>query len=180
LLLSLAAIVLTGCPTERAPVKLMTDQPAQAFLVTTDRVTNSTVEEVRDLKPPKWSNTLPRTAGAESTMYSIECLITSYKQEADGDYHLVCQSPESAATIVVEVVDPDCAVGSHALGHIKMVRSGFTRFLEAPKKSGWTTLNPPKKLRIAGPGFFDKPHKQRGVAPNGIEIHPVLHIANPY
>lgn len=32
------------------------------------------------------------------------------------------------------------------------------------------------KVRITGVGFFDKIHGQKGVAPNGIEIHPILKI----
>jgi hypothetical protein len=31
-------------------------------------------------------------------------------------------------------------------------------------------------VKIVGVGFFDKIHGQRGVAPNGIELHPVLGI----
>jgi hypothetical protein len=32
-------------------------------------------------------------------------------------------------------------------------------------------------VSITGVAFFDKFHGQKGVAPNGIELHPVLGIA---
>jgi len=35
-------------------------------------------------------------------------------------------------------------------------------------------------VRITGVGFFDYIHGQRGVAPNGIELHPVLDVEFPY
>lgn len=35
---------------------------------------------------------------------------------------------------------------------------------------------PPTRARIVGVGFFDRVHGQTGVAPNGIELHPVLGI----
>jgi hypothetical protein len=34
----------------------------------------------------------------------------------------------------------------------------------------------PVKARITGVGFFDRKHGQLGVAPNGVEIHPILDI----
>jgi len=34
-------------------------------------------------------------------------------------------------------------------------------------------------VRITGVGFFDYIHGQHGVAPNGIELHPVLGVAFP-
>ena len=34
----------------------------------------------------------------------------------------------------------------------------------------------PTKVRLTGVGFFDRVHGQSGVAPNGIELHPVLNV----
>ena len=34
----------------------------------------------------------------------------------------------------------------------------------------------PTKVRLTGVGFFDRKHDQTGVAPNGIELHPVLDV----
>jgi hypothetical protein len=34
-------------------------------------------------------------------------------------------------------------------------------------------------VEVTGVGFFDFMHEQRGVAPNGIELHPVLDIRVP-
>jgi hypothetical protein len=34
-------------------------------------------------------------------------------------------------------------------------------------------------VRITGVGFFDYIHGQHGVAPNGVELHPVLNVVSP-
>jgi len=34
-------------------------------------------------------------------------------------------------------------------------------------------------VRVTGVGFFDYVHGQSGVAPNGIELHPVLDVEFP-
>ena len=57
-----------------------------------------------------------------------------------------------------------------------------TTINKARKATGSSTPFPvkaaitPTKARITGVGFFDRKHDQLGVAPNGIEIHPVLDI----
>ena len=42
--------------------------------------------------------------------------------------------------------------------------------------SGYTTVVNDHVI-VTGVGFFDKIHGQTGVAPNGIELHPVLSIS---
>jgi len=38
------------------------------------------------------------------------------------------------------------------------------------------TSVPPTKVRLTGVGFFDRVHGQTGVAPTGIELHPVIDV----
>ena len=45
-----------------------------------------------------------------------------------------------------------------------------------PNNSSFTHLT--GKATIRGVGFFDFLHGQTGVAPNGIELHPVLRFTN--
>ena len=35
----------------------------------------------------------------------------------------------------------------------------------------------PPTIAVSGVGFFDRIHAQDGVAPNGVELHPVLSVA---
>jgi hypothetical protein len=34
----------------------------------------------------------------------------------------------------------------------------------------------PTPVKVTGVGFFDRVHGQNGVAPNGVELHPLLNI----
>ena len=94
-------------------------------------------------------------------------------KEADGDYHLVLASPrDTTITIIAEVPDPACA-GACASGFAQIyaqVRQKLIDYLNSAQSEARPLV------RITGVGFFDYLHGQRGVAPNGIELHPVLDV----
>ena len=77
--------------------------------------------------------------------------------------------------MIAEVPDPGCA-GACA--------SGFATVYAQVRQKLLTYLNSAQSearplVRITGVGFFDYLHGQRGVAPNGIELHPVLDVEFP-
>jgi len=49
------------------------------------------------------------------------------------------------------------------------------RFPNADQSGQWND-GAGAQVEITGIGFFDRPHKQTGRAPNNIEIHPILSI----
>jgi hypothetical protein len=59
---------------------------------------------------------------------------------------------------------------------MKNARNVFVAACGMPGASSFTMLN--GKATIRGVGFFDFLHGQTGVAPNGIELHPVLRVTN--
>ena len=61
-----------------------------------------------------------------------------------------------------------CPPGRDFHGGLDVRRSGATP---------WSVARP--LVRITGVGFFDYIHGERGVAPNGIELHPVLDVEFP-
>jgi hypothetical protein len=54
-----------------------------------------------------------------------------------------------------------------------------TKSPAAAKQETFQTKITPTKATLIGVGFFDRLHGQMGVAPNGIELHPVLNILFP-
>lgn len=69
---------------------------------------------------------------------------------------------------------PQCVgASSPFLPGIKYVRSKFTS--QFHPSSSWHRVN--TKVQIAGVGFFDFKHGQSEVAPNAIELHPVLRFS---
>lgn len=144
-----------------------------------------------------------RAAPTETTIWRLTALITGVKLEQDGDYHLVLQGKDAKTTIIGEIPDPDPAfVGNPAwLAEIKNARDAMDKFLGgplAPEDFGLTAaaMAPPTKERsdthvleeapamrkvgkkavITGVGFFDSSHRQTGVAPTAIELHPIFSL----
>src|ERR671937_492659 len=91
----------------------------------------------------------------------------------DDDIHLVISSHRRARTMIVEFPNVRCngARDSIKKRAMRRARNQLTAACGFPSSS-FTPLD--GKARITGVGFFDLLHGQRGVAPNGIELHPVL------
>jgi len=77
--------------------------------------------------------------------------------------------------MIAEIPSPDCSgvcASAHA-ADIQAVRAAFISEIGAPTDR-MTPIG--KIMQVTGVGFFDMLHHQTGVAPNGIELHPVLNI----
>jgi len=131
----------------------------------------TTITALRALAEPTNSLRSPRIAPFETQVWSLDATLTSYKHEADGDYHLVLQDDHDY-TIVAEIPDPRCAGESRFLDAITSARETFEAQL--PSTRTFRTVAIP--VHLEGIGFFDQPRGQRGMAPNGAELHPVLAI----
>jgi len=98
--------------------------------------------------------------------------MTLYKLESDVDYHIVVQD-ENGNTMVTEIPCPCCvAAVSPFASAIANARQQFDAHLTAT--TFFQSVSIP--VQITGVGFFDFIHGQTGVAPNGIELHPILDI----
>ena len=159
------------CGVERWAVKVGTD--ADAGLVNLGSLNRSTIQTLRSLPMP---GTLPlnnRIAPTEDSVFVVNGLITFYKLETDVDYHIVLQDP-AGNTMVTEIPSPACdGTTSPFDAAVAAVRAKFdAHFTPTPD---FQLANIPVQMR--GVGFFDFIHGQTGVAPNGIELHPILDIA---
>lgn len=94
--------------------------------------------------------------------------------EDDSDVHLVIADPRNRRqTMISEFPATGCTKGAtaSARGKMKRARTALIKACGKPT-SKFTSLNGTAKL--TGVGFWDVKHGQRGLAPNGIELHPVL------
>jgi hypothetical protein len=165
----------TECPgVERWSVKTGTDP--DAGLVNLNSFTRTTVENLRAIAKP--SPTPPpnsRIAPTETKQWVITGMLMQYKLEDDKDYHLVIKGT-SGNTMITEIpsaTSPPCVgSGSPFLTRIQDARKEFDAKLHAT--TSFQTAN--VFVQITGVGMFDTLHGQTGVAPNGIELHPVLDI----
>lgn len=130
---------------------------------------------MRMLAAPVLGQSTPRIVGVETTTYRLAATLVSMKTEDDRDIHLVIADPaDSALTMVAELPDVACegAADSIRRDQIQAARAALVA------ASGNAPVSSFKQLHgaaiITGVGFFGFLHGQTGIAPNGIELHPVL------
>jgi hypothetical protein len=161
----------SGCGVERWAIKTLTDPGANQVNLTPQE---SSIADLVAIAPPV--SPTDRVGPTETTTFRITGTLIFVAKEADGDYHLAIEDAK-ANTMIAEIPNPSCASGSVVLNQITEARKAFEAKFGVPGQYP----NPPSKpnvpVTLTGVGFFDKLHGQTGVAPNGIELHPVLSIS---
>jgi hypothetical protein len=175
LLISLVVLVAppaiyAQCGVERWSVKTGTDP--DAGLVNLNSSTSTTIVALRTPAAPNPIPANNRVSPWETTQWLLNATLTQYKLESDSDYHLVL-SDASGNTMIVEIPSPTCVgAGSPFFAGIQNARAEFDARFTAT--TSFQTANIPVQLK--GVGMFDFLHGQTGVAPNGIELHPLLDV----
>lgn len=156
---------------ERWDVKTLTDVDVKKVDFKADTVS---VDYLIKIQPDrKISNKLPRF-GIEFKSYVVVCGVREYRREEDGDYHLVLYDiKDTAKTMIGEIPLTFCS---------SVAKSKYAKkFEQATDYFEEKMIDKKYKVKkgvykIYGVAFYDKKHGQLGLAPNGIEIHPILSI----
>ena len=154
------------CGVERAAVKHTVDSAASSISLVP---IGTTVPKLDALAvPPGITSNSGRQIPAETHVYKIGgTMLTLIKSESDGDLHMVLRSTiDPTKTMIAESIPPSCAPGSPFLAQITAARSAVMAMQNSL----------PRRVTITGIGYFDFIHGQTGVAPNGVELHPILSI----
>ena len=167
-----------ACGTERWAVKVGTDRDARN-VATSPQV--ATIAQLRLIAAPAHPNSRRSTrfAPTELTTFQVKGILRVLKKETDQDYHLVITDPVNPrVTMIVESPDPTCASGSLFLDSITSVRTMLDRTLQLDRifVENFFRSELSMPVTVTGVAFFDTLHHQEGVAPNGIELHPILMI----
>jgi len=170
----IGAVLLLGlgaCSVERWAVK--TGRDADASRVDLAQATPITIAALRALPAPSKLPGDQRLPPTETTLYVVSATLREYKIASDADYHLVLADADGA-TMIAEIPDPaDMPARSPLAAGVKNARAEFDRKF-APMPFVFKDAQVP--VCVKGIGFFDFHHGQAGIAPNGIELHPVLDI----
>lgn len=150
----------TACGVERWPVKTMND-PDTGLVQLTPVL--ATVDSLGQLPTPAARPADARVAPTETQEFEVRATLEDAFGEADGDVHMILQD-STGATMNAEIPDPTCASGSNHRSQFERARVDLRGI-----PVGTT-------VEVFGIGFFDYLHGQRGHAPNGIELHPVLRV----
>ena len=163
------------CGLERWSVKTLQDPAGRALNLSSYKTT--TVSALRS-RPVRRGPGGSRGAGVESTVSQVRARLVEAKVEDDSDIHLVIRDLTSTGTMIVEFPLATCAGGATAGAKTRMknARNAFVAACGMPSDTSFEQLT--GKATIRGIGFFDFLHGQTGVAPNGIELHPVVRFTN--
>jgi hypothetical protein len=181
------------CGVERWDVKTGADG------VTLGPFVPAAITELRALRPPALLDWHTPRLEAEHTAYELRdvrlvCAKHERGKSGDGDFHLVVEErgdpvvepsqdhgcgrlnphghdTSAYKTMIVEIPDPACLAADNP----------WRASIEKARATVESALHPEPRARrvnrivtVRGVAFFDVLHEQLGVAPNGIELHPVL------
>jgi hypothetical protein len=159
------------CGVERWSIKVGND--SQAPSINLGSYVSSTIYNFHQSTRPASLPSNSRVSPRETTQYQLSGTLKKYKRESDSDYHLVIQDG-AGRTMIIELPNINCVGGGSPFRTgISNARAQFDAKLTATS----TMKNVTAPVTIRGIGFWDFLHGQTGVAPNGIEVHPVLNIA---
>lgn len=140
-----------ACGIERWAVKTLQDRPH----LLPNRLTT-----VRHLVTRPAPSSLPSTRlPFEHHVFTVAASVTFVREEADSDYHLILS--EGGYHMISETPAPYC--DRHAPTRLR-------REMTAARHAARSCA----RARVTGVAFFDYDHGQDGVAPNAIELHPLL------
>jgi hypothetical protein len=167
---SSASTIFAQCGGDRWNVKAGID--ADAALVNTNAVVGTTVQQMTSLTKPAVLPDNNRIQPTETTTWRLSANLVKYVRSYDSDYHLVLRD-DAGRTMIAEIPDPNCVNQSSPFkAAIAHARSQFDAAFTAT--TVFQTTNVP--VVITGVGFFDYNEGQEGLAPNAIELHPILDI----
>ncbi len=163
------ALAALSCPIERGPVKEGSD--ADRYRVSTTVTATSVAYLVSRPKPSSYPNN-NRLVPYERMTWQLTANLLQYKQESDGDVHLVVQD-SAGHQMIAELPYSACVpASSRWQAAIAAARASFTHTY-TPSTS-WHYVR--RTLVLKGLALFDPPHGQTGAAGNGIELHPVTAV----
>lgn len=140
-----------ACGVERWTVKTLQDRPRLL------RARKTTIHFLVTRPAP---HPLPTTRlPFERHIYTVVAAVTLVRHEGDSDLHLVLQA--GSQHMIAEAPSPSCD-------------SRATPYRRKQMRVARNQVRLCAKARVTGVGFFDFRHGQTGVAPNAIELHPVL------
>jgi hypothetical protein len=175
------AEVLKAAVHHRWSVKTGADPDAENLAGKAPTVT--TIADLRALAVPAVLPPDGRSQGTEETLWQLTATLTSHEHESDGDYHLII-ADNQGNTMIAEIPDPAAlAPGSFFAQQIADARHAFDdQFgIEPTAAPAFGPVAPAlvaaeELVTLQGLGFFDFSHGQDGVAPNAVELHPVVSI----
>jgi hypothetical protein len=136
----------------------------------------TTIEELRQLPLPTATGRTGRLRGVETATFRIRARLVAERRQGDRDIHLLVADPTTNGTMITELPDARCFGPAQSAQRNAMA----TARAELERACGPAPFGRLRRLAgsatVTGVGFHDEPHhpRQPGVAPDDVELHPVL------
>ena len=157
--------------TDRWSVKIVTDG-----VTLNSEILSKTVEQLREEPIPGPIEISTPRYPFEQNIITTKGELVYYKGETDMDIHAVLSNGKG--TIIIEFPDVTCPdmKNSPILQEATTAKANFLEIVKGHSKEKFFKTG--ISVNVTGVAFFDLTHgtPQIGVAPNGIELHPVLSI----
>ena len=170
LVLVLSIVGFAQCSGERWSVKTGID--TDAYQVNLSSATSTTIANLTALSKPTKLPDTTRIKPTEITTWVLSATMVKYVRSYDADYHIVFKD-SAGRTMIGEIPAPSCvSANSPFKSAIVHARAQFDAMF-TPTTS---FQNANIAVQITGVGFFDYNEGQQGIAPNAIELHPIIDI----
>jgi len=169
----------TTCGVERWHIKTLDDAYWNTVNWTPSLVSVSTLAAAPVPTGFSSGNDTTRYAPYETQSYTVRAVLVGWKKETDQDFHIVIADPNApSTTMIIEPPDPTCsmACASGFQNYYTSVRAKLVACFGNPP-SAFTNFASGIVVDVTGVAYFDPLHGQTGVAPNGIELHPLLSLS---
>ena len=164
------------CGTERWAVKTLSDADAASVNFSPR---STTVAWLTSQPAPSVLPADSRIAPLELQAFTVRAQLLAIKEESDRDFHiLLADLNDPSATMIAEVPSQNCsgACASPYASQFESARRELESRFGMPPTTAFKSVPGTVIVDVTGIAFFDFFHSQRDVAPNAIELHPVLSI----
>lgn len=167
------------CGVERWPVKTLTD--TKVNLVKFRSKKKSITWLISREEPAEADKTDDaRLIGIETMTFRVRGIVVGHVKEADKDFHVVIsEENDSTKTMIIEFPSSECrdVCSSSYAAKINKARADYIAKVGTPTTK-YKELTKRILIEVTGVGFWDGEHAtpQHGVAPNNVELHPIIKI----
>lgn len=158
------------CDTSRITIKTGVDPDIN--LVNLNHVSHSSIFRLRSLPPARFLPSTHRIRPVETTVWQILASVVRFRIEPDGDDILVL-ADRYGRTIIAEAPSLLC-VSARSPFRDLISNSHGTFVGQLGPVGSWRATKIP--VQVIGMGLYEPRSGQPAAAPNGIEIHPILHL----
>jgi hypothetical protein len=171
---SWSATTAIQCGEWRWPVKTLSD--SDAGKVRYGKILDRKVPALRKVTPPSsLGGDSPRYHSVERNVYRLHVALIEAKIQDDHEIHVVVAGPKAKAqTMIVEFPNVKCKGAATSIRRRAMATARNHLLNDCGPINSNKFVKLAGTATITGVGFWDSKHGQTGVAPNGIELHPVL------